>query len=229
MRIRLSLFLSLLPVIVTAQSLPDWENPNVIGINKLPYYVTLGNPSTHKTNPEITYLDGTWKFRWSPDPDSRPASFYESDYDVTGWDDIHVPCDWQMQGFGTPIYTNSRYLFRRNQPKVTDTPDRSWTAYEARNPVGSYVTYFDAADINSHNWILEFEAVSSAFYVWVNGQKVGYSQNSMSPAEFDISPYLKEGRRPGFLAFERHIPSGQAVETSAGAHIRLQDYCYSIR
>ncbi len=194
MRIVLSPLLFLVPVFAAAQSLPDWENPDVIGINKLPYHVTLGNPSTHKTNPQVTYLDGTWKFRWSPDPDSRPVSFFESDYDVTGWDDIHVPCDWQMQGFGTPIYSNSRYPFRRNQPKVTDTPDRSWTAYEARNPVGSYVTDFDAADISSSNWILEFEAVSSAFYVWVNGQKVGYSQNSMSPAEFDVTPYLKEGR-----------------------------------
>ena len=194
MRIRFSLLLSLMPVFAAAQSLPDWENPDVIGINKLPYHVTLGNPSTHSANPEITYLDGTWKFRWSPDPDSRPVDFYQAGYDVSGWDDIHVPCDWQMQGFGTPIYTNSRYPFRREQPRVTGIPDRSWTAFSARNPVGSYVTDFEASDIVDHNWILEFEAVSSAFYVWVNGQKVGYSQNSMSPAEFDVTPYLKEGQ-----------------------------------
>ncbi len=187
------LILASLSVSLSAQSFPDWENPAVLGINKLPYHATLGNPSTHKGNPEITYLDGTWKFRWSPDPDNRPAGFFEPGYDVSGWDDIHVPCDWQMQGYGTPIYTNSRYPFRREQPRVTGTPDRSWTAFENRNPVGSYVTFFNASDISSHNWILEFEAVSSAFYVWVNGQKVGYSQNSMSPAEFDISPYLKEG------------------------------------
>ncbi len=187
------LILASLSVSLSAQSFPDWENPAVLGINKLPYHATLGNPSTHKGNPEITYLDGTWKFRWSPDPDNRPAGFFEPGYDVSGWDDIHVPCDWQMQGYGTPIYTNSRYPFRREQPRVTGTPDRSWTAFSARNPVGSYVTEFEASDITSSNWILEFEAVSSAFYVWVNGQKVGYSQNSMSPAEFDISPYLKEG------------------------------------
>ena len=181
------------PLSVFAQSVPDWENPAVIGINKLPYHATLGNPSTHRNNPEITYLDGTWKFRWSPDPESRPADFFQAGYDVSGWDDIHVPCDWQMQGYGTPIYTNSRYPFRREPPRVTGTPDRSWTAFSARNPVGSYVTDFEVQDIPSFNWILEFEAVSSAFYVWVNGQKVGYSQNSMSPAEFDISPFLKEG------------------------------------
>ena len=104
MRIVLSPLFLLLPVFAAAQGLPDWENPDVIGINKLPYHVTLGNPSTHSTNPEITYLDGTWKFRWSPDPDHRPADFYTVGYDVSGWDDIHVPCDWQMQGFGTPIY-----------------------------------------------------------------------------------------------------------------------------
>ena len=193
MRIRLSLFLSFVPVIISAQSLPDWENPAVIGINKLPYHATLGNPSSHRSSPEITYLDGTWKFCWSPDPESRPVDFYQAGFDVSGWDDIHVPCDWEMQGYGTPIYTNSRYPFRRQPPVVTGTPDRSWTAYESRNPVGSYVTVFNASDIPAHNWILEFEAVSSAFYVWVNGQMVGYSQNSMSPAEFDISRYLKEG------------------------------------
>jgi beta-galactosidase len=215
MRILLSPLLLFIPVFATAQSLPDWENPDVIGINKLPYHVTLGNPSTHKDNPEITYLDGTWKFRWSPDPDSRPADFYEVGYDVSGWDDIHVPCDWQMQGFGTPIYTNSRYPFRREPPKVTGTPDRSWTAFGARNPVGSYVTCFDAADIQSHNWILEFEAVSSAFYVWVNGQKVGYSQNSMSPAEFDVTPYLKEGSN--LLAVE-------VYRWSDGSYIEDQDF-----
>ena len=194
MRIRFALVLCFLPsLMTTAQSMPDWENPAVIGINKLPFHVTLGNPSTHSSNSEVTYLDGTWKFRWSPDPDSRPSGFFEPGYDVSGWDDIHVPCDWQMQGFGTPIYTNSRYPFRRDHPRVTGEPDRSWTAYENRNPVGSYVTVFNASDIPSYNWILEFEAVSSAFYVWVNGQKVGYSQNSMSPAEFDITQYLQEG------------------------------------
>ena len=194
MRLQFLLILPLLPAVTSSQTLPDWENPAVISINKLPYHVTLGNPSTHRTNSRITYLDGTWKFRWSPDPESRPAEFYTAGYDVSGWDDIHVPCDWEMQGFGTPIYTNSRYPFRREPPKVTGTPDRSWTAFQARNPVGSYVTFFDASDISSCNWILEFEAVSSAFYVWINGQKVGYSQNSMSPAEFDITQYLQEGK-----------------------------------
>ena len=215
MRIRFTLLFLFAPAMIAAQSMPDWENPLVLGINKLPYHVTLGNPSTHASNPEITYLDGVWKFCWSPDPDSRPADFYAADYDVSGWSDIHVPCDWEMQGFGTPIYTNSRYPFRREPPKVTGTPDRSWTAFSDRNPVGSYVTEFEASDINSSNWILEFEAVSSAFYVWINGQKVGYSQNSMSPAEFDITPYLKEGMNR--LAVE-------VYRWSDGSYLEDQDF-----
>ena len=193
MRAYLSLLFPLATVLAAAQGVPDWENPAVIGINKLPYHVTLGNPSTHSTNPEVTYLDGTWKFRWSPDPDSRPADFYMSGFDVSGWDDIHVPCDWQMQGFGTPIYTNINYPFVRDAPRVTGTPNPRWTAYENRNPVGSYVTSFNVSGVESHNWILEFEGAGSAFYVWVNGRMVGYSQNSFCPAEFDISPYVKEG------------------------------------
>lgn len=215
MKVSRFLILAAVSFSASAQNLPDWENPSVLGINKLPYHVTLGNPSTHSSNPQITYLDGTWKFRWSPDPDSRPAGFYENGYDVSAWDDIHVPADWQMQGFGTPIYTNSRYPFRRDQPRVTGTPDASWTAYSNRNPVGSYVTVFNASDISAHNWILEFEAVSSAFYVWVNGQKVGYSQNSMSPAEFDITRYLKEGEN--LLAVE-------VYRWCDGSYIEDQDF-----
>ena len=215
MRIRFTLLFLFAPAVMAAQSMPDWENPQVLGINKLPYHVTLGNPSTHSSNPEITYLDGVWKFHWSPDPDSRPVDFYAAHYDVSGWEDIHVPCDWQMQGFGTPIYTNSRYPFRREPPKVTGTPDRSWTAFGNRNPVGSYVTEFEASDIPSSDWILEFEAVSSAFYVWVNGQKVGYSQNSMSPAEFDITSYLQEGKNR--LAVE-------VYRWSDGSYLEDQDF-----
>ena len=113
MKVSQLLIVAAVSVSVSAQDVPDWENPSVLGINKLPYHATLGNPSTHRSNPQVTYLDGVWKFRWSPDPDNRPADFFENGYDVSGWDDIHVPTDWEMQGFGTPIYTNSRYPFRR--------------------------------------------------------------------------------------------------------------------
>ena len=177
-----------------AQDTPDWENPAVLGINKLPYHATLQLPSRWKECKEIVPLDGRWKFHWSRNPGERPADFYREDYDVSRWDEISVPGNWQTQGFGTPIYTNIDYPFRRDRPSVTGEPPHDWTAYANRNPVGSYVTCFDVTrDMLGKNVILHFGGVHSAFYVWVNGQRVGYSQNSMSPAEFDVTAYIREG------------------------------------
>ncbi|MBO4720469.1 MAG: DUF4981 domain-containing protein [Prevotella sp.] len=173
----------------------DWENPAVLGINKLPYHATLQLPSKEKECKEIVSLDGQWLFHWSKDPESRPANFYREDYDVSGWDKITVPGNWQLQGFGVPIYININYPFVRNRPSVTTEPPKDWTAYENRNPVGSYVTFVDVTkEMLSKNLILHFGGVHSAFYVWINGKKVGYSQNSMSPAEFDVTKYVREGR-----------------------------------
>ena len=172
----------------------DWENPAVLGINKLPYHSTLQLPSRHGECKEIVSLDGQWHFRWSPNPEDRPKGFEAADYDVSQWDKIAVPGNWQTQGYGTPIYININYPFVRHRPYVTQEPPRDWTAYARRNPVGSYVTFFNATDeMLSQNVILHFGGVKSAMYVWVNGKKVGYSQNPMSPAEFDITKYLHKG------------------------------------
>ena len=173
----------------------DWENPAVLGINKLPYHATLQLPSKQKECKEIIPLDGQWLFHWSKDPESRPVGFEREDYNVSQWDRITVPGNWQLQGFGKPIYTNWKYPFFRDQPRVTGEPPKDWYAYDHRNPVGSYVTYVDVtAEMLAQNLILLFGGVHSAMYVWVNGQRVGYSQNSMSPAEFDVTKYMREGR-----------------------------------
>ena len=194
MKILLTLTALMLGISAQAQT-HDWENPAVLGMNKLPYHATLQLPSKQKECQEIVSLDGQWKFHWSKDPESRPADFYKEDYDVSNWDKITVPGNWQTQGFGTPIYININYPFVRNRPSVTTEPPKDWTAYENRNPVGSYVTFVDVTkDMLSKNLILHFGGVHSAFYVWINGKKVGYSQNSMSPAEFDVTSYLREGR-----------------------------------
>ena len=188
------LLVSVLSIEAQAQ-VRDWENPAVLGINKLPYHATLQLPSREKECKEIVSLDGQWAFHWSRNPDERPADFYKEDYDVSGWDKIAVPGNWQTQGYGTPIYININYPFVRNRPSVTTEPPRDWTAYDNRNPVGSYVTFVDVTkEMLSQNLILHFGGVHSAMYVWVNGQKVGYSQNSMSPAEFDVTKYMREGR-----------------------------------
>ena len=189
----LTIVVLLLSLTAQAQT-HDWENPAVLGINKLPYHATLQLPSKWTECNEIVSLDGQWKFHWSRNPEERPVDFYREDYDVSGWDKITVPGNWQMQGFGTPIYTNISYPFQRNRPSVTSEPPQDWTAYENRNPVGSYVTFIDVTkEMLSKNLILHFGGVHSAFYVWVNGHKVGYSQNSMSPAEFDVTKYMREG------------------------------------
>ena len=185
---------SMLTLTAQAQTTSDWENPAVLGINKLPYHATLQLPSKWKECKEIVSLDGEWQFHWSRNPEERPVGFEREDYDVSQWHKIKVPGNWQTQGFGTPIYTNIEYPFKRNRPSVTSEPPRDWTAYENRNPVGSYVTFVNVTkEMLAKNLILHFGGVHSAMYVWINGKKVGYSQNSMSPAEFDVTSYLRAG------------------------------------
>ena len=191
-------FIAILTSVLAIQAqaqVHDWENPAVLGINKLPYHATLQLPSKEKECKEIVSLDGQWQFHWSRNPEERPIDFYKEDYNVSQWGKINVPGNWQTQGYGTPIYININYPFIKDRPRVTAEPPKDWTAYENRNPVGSYVTFFDVTkEMLSQNLILHFGGVHSAFYVWVNGQKVGYSQNSMSPAEFDVTKYLRAGQ-----------------------------------
>ena len=212
------MFLSLLSLtfsVLSGAEKHDWENPAVLGINKLPYHSTLQLPSLEKECREIVSLDGQWHFYWSPNPDERPKGFEAADYDVSQWDKIAVPGNWQTQGYGTPIYVNMGYPFVRNRPYVTGEPAKDWTAYAKRNPVGSYVTFFNVTDeMLSQNVILHFGGVKSAMYVWVNGKRVGYSQNSMSPAEFDVTKYLRKGENR--LAVE-------VYRWSDGSYLECQD------
>lgn len=199
------------------QTLPDWEDPSVIGINKERYHTTLTLPSRREACPEVVLLDGDWKFRWSPDPASRPADFYKEDFDSDDWGTIVVPGNWQMQGHGIPLYTNEIYPFKRDQPRVTGEPPRDYTAYSQRNPVGSYLTTFEvpAADTKGKRIFLHFGGVQSAMYLWVNGRQVGYSENSMSPAEFDVTDYVRPGRNS--LAVE-------VYQYCDGSYLEDQDY-----
>lgn len=190
----ISLLLSLTPLMGVADGPHDWENPHVLGINKLPYHATLHMPSTERERKDMVWLDGDWSFHWSPDPDHRPVGFEKVDYDVSNWDRIAVPGNWQMQNFGKPIYINIAYPFERNRPSVTSTPPSDWYASDHRNPVGSYVREFEVTtEMLDKDVTLSFEGVKSAMYVWINGEKVGYSQNSMSPAEYNITEYLRPG------------------------------------
>lgn len=181
---------------------PDWENPRVFGVNKLPPRnsawpcpdVASASVSDYDHSPWVRSLNGDWSFNWSPDPDSRPKEFFKPDYDARAWKRITVPSCWELLGYGVPIYTNSVYPFQANPPRVTDEPPKTFTSFSQRNPVGSYLRTFEVPD----DWrrqrvLLHFAGVSSAMYVWVNGTRVGYSQDSRSPAEFDITENLKPG------------------------------------
>ena len=140
-------------------------------------------------------LNGDWQFNWSADPESRPADFWQQQYDVSGWDSIPVPANWQLHGHGTPIYTNIVHPFQVDAPRVTSEPPEEYTAYKERNPVGSYRREFTIpADWDGREIFLHFAGVKSAMYVWVNGLQVGYSQGSMTPAEFDVTPFVKAGQ-----------------------------------
>ena len=203
---------------------PDWENCAVIGTNKEPAHCTLMPFDTIEQAKagEIMQsvwhqsLNGKWKFRWSKDPDSRPADFYQVDYDVSGWDEIPVPSNWQMHGYGRPLYTNSTYPFRKDPPHVMGTPPEDYTNYSARNPVGSYRTAFIVPEKwDGRKVFIHFDGVDSAFYLWINGQKVGYSEGSRTPAEFDLTHFLKPGE---------NILAAEVYRYSDGSYLEDQDF-----
>lgn len=202
----------------------DWENEQVIGINKEPAhsvyipYATIDQAMADYANESPYYqcLNGTWKFNWVKSPDMRPVDFYKPDFNVNYWDNIEVPSNWQMKGYGKPIYTNITYPFVKNPPYVMTPAYAGWTNSELPNPVGSYRRNFVVPD----NWdgrlvYLHFAGVQSAMYVWVNGQKVGYSQGGMTPAEFNITPYLQKGNNT--LAVE-------VYQWSDGSYFEDQDF-----
>jgi beta-galactosidase len=179
------------------------ENPEILGINKEPAHAVLMPYANLKEallakRHESTYcrsLNGMWKFNWVAWPQMRPVDFYKTDYDVSSWKDIPVPSNWQIHGYATPFYRNLGYTFQTNFPSVMSRPPKNYTAYEERNPVGSYRHHFEVpADWNGRRIMISFDGVDAGFFLWVNGQKVGYSVNSRNAAEFDITNFVKPGK-----------------------------------
>lgn len=181
-----------LSVMVYSQSV-DWENPAVNQINTEPPHATLkpfedvdaAFAGDIRKSENFILLNGTWKFHWSENPSQRPEDFYNTDYDYSKWDDLPVPSDWQRHGYDYPIYSNVPYPFHKNQPFVP----------KDFNPVGSYRHVFEIPENWKHRQVfIHFAGVNSAFYIWVNGEKVGYHEDSKMPAEFNITRYVKEGK-----------------------------------
>jgi beta-galactosidase len=192
----------------------DWENPEMFNQNREAPHATMISfadelsalEADRLNSPNFISLDGIWKFSYVDSPDKRPYWFFKDDYDVRDWDDIEVPSNWQMKGYDVPIYVNITYPFEMNPPFIP----HSW------NPVGSYKRTFNVpAEWNNKEVFLHFGAVSSAFYIWVNEQMVGYSEDSKVPAEFNITKYLKKGN---------NTLSVEVYRWSDGSYLEDQDF-----
>ena len=185
----------------------DWENERIYAINKeegRATFIPFANSEEMKADPAYTrpwertrssrylLLNGNWKFNWVKQPSERPVDFYKTSYDVSGWKEIPVPSNWEMHGYGTPIYTNITYPIRNNPPFIQG--QRGYTVEKEPNAVGSYRREFALpADWKDKEVFIHFDGIYSAAYVWINGKKVGYSQGSSNDAEFRITPYVKAG------------------------------------
>lgn len=213
MRLFITLF-TLWVVTVNLQSQPkEWQNQSINQINREPMRAHLVPFSSEKAalnkdkSKERRYsLNGTWKFHFAKNPDLRPAKFYKKGFNTSEWADIEVPGSWELQGFDAPIYTDTRYPFPVNPPHVP-------TDY---NPVGSYKTKFKVPEsFDNQTIFLHFGGVESAFYCWVNGNFVGYSEDSRLAAEFRIEHYLQPGENE--LAVE-------VYRYSDGSYLEAQDF-----
>ncbi len=178
-----------------AQSRPEWDDITVLTVGTEKPHATmmvyptraLALTADRAKSPYFKLLNGTWKFHWVNRPADRPVDFYKPDFSDAAWKTIPVPSSVEFQGYGTPIYTNIIYPFKhdpKGPPVVPHDP----------NPVSSYRTRFTVpAGWEGRDVLLHFAGVDSAFYVWVNGVRVGYNEDSRTPAEFNITPHLKPG------------------------------------
>ena len=216
----------------TKGEIPDWENPQMFNQNKeLPHttlmpFKTVEDALTQKRNESVFYktLSGTWKFHLSHNPADRPSDFYLPDFNVTSWDDLPVPSNWELLGYDYPIYVNHQYEFADYKHPVSPEMkfiDKIYPANPGKvphdyNPVGSYRRNFTVpGSWDGREVFIQFGAVKSAFYIWINGQKVGYSQGSKTPAEWNITNYLKPGENT--LALE-------VYRWSDGSYLECQDF-----
>ncbi len=190
---------------------PEWENETITQINK-----EAPRSSVMPLGKMTLSLNGDWKFKFSMKPEDRPQDFYKNNADLSNWDTIKVPSNWQLAGYGTPIYTNVGYPFKIDPPRVTSEPPRDWPSFEERNSVGSYRRDFVLPnDWKKKEVFVRFDGVESAFYLWINGEKVGFSEDSYTAAEFDITKYLKPGK---------NTISVEVYRWSDGSYLEGQDF-----
>ncbi len=206
--------LILLPALVLAQSKNnDWENPELYELNKeKPHaaFMLFGNQQDVMTDdysrsPYYQSLNGSWKFTYVDKHADRITDFYRTDLDISKWNDIAVPSNWELKGFGIPIYTNIVYPHPKTPPFIGPN-----------NPVGTYRKEFTIPD----NWsgkevLLHFGSITGCAFVYVNGEKVGMSKVAKSPAEFNITKYLQRGK---------NLLAVQVFRWHDGSYIEDQDF-----
>lgn len=193
-KLLLILVLCLVVFVVSSQDQKEWENPEIVEINREKPHATFFRyqdkehalqETSFKELESYLMLNGTWKFNYVKKPGDRPKYFYREDYDVSGWADIPVPSNWELEGFGIPIYTNVTYPFPANPPFIPHDD----------NPVGSYKRSFQVSEnwLNEKDIFLYFGGIRSAAYIWINGQFVGYNEGSKTPAEYNVTQYVRPG------------------------------------
>ena len=192
----------------------EWNDLSVIEINREKPRSTMMVYSDDKVAMQYDRtkskwyksLNGVWDFKWNKSPKDNPIGFQNLNFNTDKWDSISVPSNWEMMGYGLKIYTNIKYPFEMNPP----------IAPEDWNPVGSYRKEFNLPlDWNNRITKIVFDGVQSAFYLWINGNKVGYSQGSRTPAEFNITSYLKPGK---------NLIAVQVYRWSDGSYLEDQDF-----
>jgi beta-galactosidase len=210
-----ALLLILAAAALTAQPVNDYENPLALGANKeephasFTAFPALPSPAAAESgSPWRLSLDGSWRFHWACRPADRPADFWQPGFDASGWAEIPVPADWTSEGYDIPIYVNSSYEFAPN-PYPPFVPMK-------HNPVGSYLRTFRVpAEWKGLDVFLHFGAVKSFFYVWVNGREVGFSKDSKTPAEWNITPYVRDGE---------NVLAVEVYRWSDGSYLECQDF-----
>ncbi|HLP37708.1 glycoside hydrolase family 2 TIM barrel-domain containing protein [Lacibacter sp.] len=192
----------------------EWENQTLVERNKVKPHATLIPFSDEASviaddefkSPYYQSLNGIWKFNYVSKPADRPIGFFNSNFDDNNWKNITVPSNWEIQGFGVPIYTNSIYPFPANPPYIPHDD----------NPVGSYRTHFEIpVNWTAKEIFLHFGSISGMAYIWLNGKEVGFTKASKTPAEFNITPFLKSGK---------NILAVQVFRWHDGSYLEDQDF-----
>ena len=215
----LTSLLTMMTLSMGAQSFQEWKDPKVNAVNRAPmhtnYFAYESDNAAQKgikeNSANFMTLNGTWKFNWVKDADSRPTDFWKIGFNDKGWNNIPVPGVWELHGYGDPIYVNIGYAWRNqfeNNPPYVPNEE---------NHVGSYRREIIVpASWKGKDIIAHFGSVTSNMYLWVNGKYVGYSEDSKLEAEFNLTPYLKPGQK-NLIAF-------QVFRWCDGTYLEDQDF-----